>query len=66
MGGLIKAAVFGFTIALMGCFFGLRTEGGAEGVGVSTTRAVVASCLLILIMDYFLASVLFQFLFTEL
>ena len=66
MGGLIKAAAFGFVIALMGCFFGLRTEGGAEGVGVSTTRAVVASCLLILIMDYFLASVLFQFLFRDL
>lgn len=62
-GGLIKSAVFGFIIAAMGCFFGLRTEGGAEGVGKSTTQAVVSSCLLILIMDYFLASVLFQIVF---
>jgi len=62
-GGLIKAAFFGFTISLMGCFFGMRTEGGAEGVGRSTTSAVVASCLLILVMDYFIASVLFRLIF---
>jgi phospholipid/cholesterol/gamma-HCH transport system permease protein len=62
-GGLLKAAVFGFLISLMGCFFGMRAEGGAEGVGKSTTRAVVSSCLLILIMDYFVATVLFRLIF---
>ena len=61
--GLIKAFFFGGIIALMGCFYGLRSSGGAEGVGESTTRAVAASCLLILIMDYLLASFLFRVLF---
>ncbi len=58
--GLIKAIFFGIIIALMGCYHGLKTEGGAEGVGFATTRAVVSSCLLILITDYILASVLFR------
>jgi phospholipid/cholesterol/gamma-HCH transport system permease protein len=61
--GIIKAFFFGGIIALMGCFYGLRSSGGAEGVGESTTRAVAASCLLILIMDYLLASFLFRVLF---
>jgi len=47
----------------MGCHYGLRSEGGAEGVGAATTRAVVASCVLILIVDYLLASFLFRVLF---
>ena len=50
-------------IATMGCYYGLRSEGGAQGVGLATTRAVVASCLLILIVDYLLASFLFRVLF---
>ncbi|HEX7077327.1 MAG TPA: ABC transporter permease [Candidatus Eisenbacteria bacterium] len=61
--GLIKAFFFGGIIATMGCHYGLRSEGGAEGVGLATTRAVVASCLLILIVDYLLASFLFRVLF---
>ena len=61
--GLIKAFFFGMIIATMGCHYGLRSEGGAEGVGEATTRAVVASCLLILIVDYLLASFLFRVLF---
>jgi phospholipid/cholesterol/gamma-HCH transport system permease protein len=61
--GLIKAVFFGGIIALMGCFHGMRTEGGAEGVGIATTKAVVASCLLILITDYILASLLFRGIF---
>ena len=61
--GLIKAFFFGGIIALMGCYYGLRSSGGAEGVGESTTRAVAASCLLILIVDYLLASFLFRVLF---
>ena len=58
--GLMKSAVFGAAIGTMGCFYGFRAEGGAEGVGVATTRAVVASCVLILIADYVLANVLFR------
>lgn len=61
--GLIKSFFFGGIIAIMGCYFGLRSEGGAEGVGVATTHAVVASCLLILIVDYLLASFLFRVIF---
>jgi phospholipid/cholesterol/gamma-HCH transport system permease protein len=62
-GGIIKSAIFGAIIALMGCYYGLRTEGGAEGVGRAATRAVVSSCLLILISDYILAELLFGFIF---
>jgi phospholipid/cholesterol/gamma-HCH transport system permease protein len=58
--GLIKAVFFGVIIAMMGCYHGLRTRGGAEGVGIATTKAVVSSCLLILITDYILASLLFS------
>ena len=61
--GLIKAFCFGGIIAMMGCYYGLRSEGGAEGVGLATTKAVVASCLMILIVDYLLASFLFRVLF---
>lgn len=63
MGGLMKSFVFGGIIALMGCAAGLRTTGGAVGVGRSATRAVVASCVLILIGDYVLAILLFQIIF---
>ncbi len=63
--GLIKAVFFGAVIAWMGCYHGFRTEGGAEGVGVATTRAVVASCVQVLIIDYVLANVLFRFVFAS-
>jgi phospholipid/cholesterol/gamma-HCH transport system permease protein len=53
--GLFKAASFGFTITLVGCAVGLATHGGAEGVGRSTTRAVVYSAMLILVLDAFWA-----------
>jgi phospholipid/cholesterol/gamma-HCH transport system permease protein len=62
-GGLVKAFVFGTIIALAGCFYGMKTEGGAEGVGLATTRAVVASSVSILIADYFLAEVIFRIIF---
>ena len=58
-GGLVKALVFGSIIAVIGCYQGFRTEGGAEGVGKSTTRAVVLSSVLILISDYVVTSLLF-------
>ena len=57
--GLIKAAVFGFIITLMGCWAGYRSGGGAQGVGRATTSAVVASSILILALDYVLTAVLF-------
>jgi phospholipid/cholesterol/gamma-HCH transport system permease protein len=57
--GLIKAAVFGFVIALMGCFNGYRSKGGAQGVGAATTSAVVSASILILALDYILTQLLF-------
>jgi phospholipid/cholesterol/gamma-HCH transport system permease protein len=63
--GLLKAFFFGGIIGTMGCFYGFRTEGGAEGVGQATTRAVVSSCVLVLISDYVLATVLFRMIFAE-
>ena len=62
-GGLIKAFVFGGIIALMGCAAGLRARGGAVGVGQAATRAVVASCVLVLVSDYVLATLLFKVIF---
>ena len=56
--GLLKSASFGLTIALVGCIVGLSTRGGAEGVGRSTTRAVVYSAIFILVLDAFWAVVL--------
>ena len=56
--GLFKSATFGCTIALVGCIVGLATRGGAEGVGRSTTRAVVYAAVLILVLDAFWALVL--------
>jgi phospholipid/cholesterol/gamma-HCH transport system permease protein len=63
LSGLLKAGFFGGIIGWMGCYYGFATEGGAEGVGQATTRAVVASCVLVLISDYVLANVLFRFIF---
>lgn len=56
--GLIKAGVFGVIIAIIGCWQGLRAEGGAEGVGRATTRAVVLSSISILIANFFLSKLL--------
>jgi phospholipid/cholesterol/gamma-HCH transport system permease protein len=56
--GLVKSASFGGAVALMGCLEGLATKGGAEGVGRSTTRAVVLGCQSILVLDAFWALVL--------
>jgi len=52
--GMVKAFVFGGTIALVSCYIGFRTTGGARGIGESTTRSVVLSFMLILTLDYFL------------
>ena len=57
--GLIKAAVFGFLIALMGCYHGYHSGRGAEGVGQATTNAVVSSSILILIANYVVTALFF-------
>lgn len=56
---LVKAAVFGFFIALMGCYHGFRTEGGAAGVGRATTNAVVSSFILILLSNLLVTVIAF-------
>ena len=58
--GLIKGIFFGFAITSISCYQGFytRTDGGAHGVGKSTTAAVVLSCVTILVLDYILASLL--------
>ena len=57
--GLVKAAVFGFIITLMGCWHGYNSRGGAQGVGGATTAAVVSSSILILALDYVLTAMFF-------
>ncbi|MGC1961960.1 MAG: ABC transporter permease, partial [Candidatus Sulfotelmatobacter sp.] len=52
--GLLKPVLFGFVIATIGCFYGMNTKGGTQGVGRSTTQAMVASSVLILVLDFFL------------
>jgi phospholipid/cholesterol/gamma-HCH transport system permease protein len=56
--GLIKPVIFSVVVAGMGCYFGLRTRGGTEGVGRSTTQAMVAASVVILILDFFITKVL--------
>lgn len=56
--GIIKSLVFGFTITAISCTKGYFTEGGAEGVGRSTTQAAVHSCVFVLLGDYVLAALL--------
>ncbi|MEQ9124025.1 MAG: ABC transporter permease [Alphaproteobacteria bacterium] len=58
--GLVKAAVFGFIVTLMGCYHGYHSRGGAQGVGVATTNAVVSSAILILISNYFITESFFS------
>lgn len=58
--GLIKAAVFGFIIAIMGCYHGFNSRGGAQGVGRATINAVVSSAILILAANFALTSILFS------
>jgi phospholipid/cholesterol/gamma-HCH transport system permease protein len=57
--GLVKTVFFGGVTALLGCHIGFKTEGGAEGVGMSTIRSFVLSSALILILDYFLWMLIF-------
>jgi phospholipid/cholesterol/gamma-HCH transport system permease protein len=58
--GLWKAAAFGFVIALLGCYHGYNSKGGAQGVGAATTHAVVTASILILATNYFMTQLLFS------
>ena len=57
--GLVKGAVFGFIVALMGCYFGMNSGRGAQGVGAATKAAVVAASVLILAANYVLTRMFF-------
>jgi phospholipid/cholesterol/gamma-HCH transport system permease protein len=57
--GLLKAVFFGMILATISCYQGFSTQGGAEGVGRATTKAVVISSLTILISNYFITAILF-------
>jgi len=61
MTGLIKAFIFGAVISIVGCYFGFKTEGGAEGVGRSTTTAVVTALVLIIALDCFFTAFFYFF-----
>lgn len=56
--GMIKSLVFGGIIAVICCYVGFKTSGGARGIGIATTRSVVLSFMLILVADYFLTRIL--------
>jgi phospholipid/cholesterol/gamma-HCH transport system permease protein len=60
MAGLIKSVVFGAIIGIVGCHEGFYAQGGARGVGKSTTEAVVIAAVMILIADYLIAVILFR------
>jgi len=56
--GLVKSAIFGFTVVLIGCYQGFHASGGGRGVGIGTTRAVVMGSVSVLVLDYFVTEVL--------
>jgi phospholipid/cholesterol/gamma-HCH transport system permease protein len=56
--GLVKATFFGTALTLISCFQGFNASGGAKGVGIATTRAVVGSIVTILVLDYFFTDVI--------
>jgi len=58
VGGLIKPLVFGFVIAIIGCYMGMSTQGGTVGVGRSTTRSVVVASITIIFVDFLLTKLI--------
>lgn len=60
-GGLLKPLVFGFLISLVGCYCGLRTYGGTQGVGRSTTQAVVAASILVIVFNLILTRIILAY-----
>ena len=60
-GGVVKPLVFAIVIALMGCFYGLRATGGTQGVGRSTTQAMVAASMMIFVLDALITKIVLFF-----
>jgi phospholipid/cholesterol/gamma-HCH transport system permease protein len=61
--GLIKPVVIGFVIVTVACHVGLRTSGGTQGVGVATTRAVVAGSVAVIAVDFFVTRLLISLMY---
>jgi phospholipid/cholesterol/gamma-HCH transport system permease protein len=59
LSGLVKAAVFGFLVALMGTYHGYHSKGGAQGVGQATTNAVVSASILLLLSNFIITALFF-------
>jgi len=59
--GCVKPVIFGFFIATISCFYGLRTSGGTTGLGRSTIDAVVTSSLVVLLLDFIFTKVVWEF-----
>jgi phospholipid/cholesterol/gamma-HCH transport system permease protein len=55
--GLLKPFVYSFVVSLVGCYYGLNTTGGTQGVGRATTQAVVAAAVSIFVLDLFLGKI---------
>jgi phospholipid/cholesterol/gamma-HCH transport system permease protein len=55
--GLMKPLIFAVVVSIVGCYYGLRTTGGTQGVGRSTTQAVVAATVLIFILDFMVTQI---------
>jgi phospholipid/cholesterol/gamma-HCH transport system permease protein len=60
LSGISKSVFFAYIIAMIGCYFGFNTEGGASGVGKSALKSVVTSCILIFIMDFILTALFYS------
>ena len=58
--GLVKPLFFGYILGSIGCFYGLRTTGGTEGVGRSTIKAVVNSSVLIIFVDFLISNLILE------
>ena len=61
-GALVKPFIFGFLIAMVGCYMGLTTTGGTQGVGRSTTQSVVVCSVCVLASDFLLTKIFFAIL----
>ncbi|MCJ8344727.1 ABC transporter permease, partial [bacterium] len=59
--GLLKSIIYGFLVAMIGCYKGLNTSGGAKGVGIATTQTVVLSITCILVLNYFFSLIFFVY-----
>lgn len=61
MGGIFKSVVFGFLIGTTGCYYGMNTSGGTQGVGQATTKSVVASSVLVVLFDFLLTKLIWLY-----